>query len=324
MQEEYGGIIPLERFMREALHHPEFGYYSSNIREVGGGGDFSTSATLDPNLARAIASWIVQRADSGWGTVPVIECGAGTGELARRVLRALPWKIRLRVRFMICETSPSLRRIQKKSLRFQGISWVSSVAEGLRITKGRALIYSNELVDAFPCRVFRRETNEWRELGVRIHEDGSLSEVSIGPPLREEWFSRLGDLPEGQRVERHDAFLSWLGEWKGLWKEGSMLTIDYGDVSPSLQLGSPSGTLRAYWKHRRITGMETYARFGCQDLTADVNFTDLTRWGDENGWVTEWLGSQDAFIDSRCHRKSSLGEAAKAFLVLEQSPRPSG
>jgi SAM-dependent MidA family methyltransferase len=311
----------LERFMKEALHHPEFGYYSSNIREVGGGGDFSTSATLDPNLARAIASWIVERASGWeWSTIPVIECGAGTGELARRVLSALPWKIRLRLRFIICETSPSLRRIQKKSLRFRGVIWVSSVAEGLRITKGRALIYSNELVDAFPCRVFRREANDWRELGVRIHEDGSLSEASFGPPVREEWFSRLGDLPEGQRIESHDAFRSWLGEWRRLWKEGSMLTIDYGDVAPSLQLGSPSGTLRAYWKHRRITGMETYARFGRQDLTADVNFTDLIRWGEDSGWTTEWLGSQAEFINSRCSSASRLGEAAKAFLVLEQSP----
>jgi SAM-dependent MidA family methyltransferase len=309
--------------MREALHHPEFGYYSSNISEVGSRGDFSTSATLDPNLARAIASWIVERAsDSGWGTIPVMECGAGTGELAQRVLRALPWKIRLRVRFVICETSPSLRSVQKKCLRFRGVTWVSSVAEGLQITKGRALIYSNELVDAFPCRVFRREEGEWKELGVRIHGDGSLSETSFGAPLREEWFSRLGDLPEGQRVERHDAFRSWLGEWKGLWKEGSMLTIDYGDVFPGLQLGAPSGTLRAYWKHRRITGIETYARFGRQDLTADVNFTDLIRWGDENDWATKWLGSQAEFIDSRCRSASTLGEAAKAFLVLEQSPRP--
>jgi SAM-dependent MidA family methyltransferase len=99
-----------------------------------------------------------------------------------------------------------------------------------------------------------------------------------------------------------------------------MLTIDYGDVAPSLQLGSPSGTLRAYWKHRRITGMETYARFGRQDLTADVNFTDLIRWGEDSGWTTEWLGSQAEFINSRCSSASRLGEAAKAFLVLEQSP----
>jgi SAM-dependent MidA family methyltransferase len=226
------------------------------------------------------------------------------------------------VRFVICETSPSLRKVQKKLLRFRGISWVSSVAEGLKITDGRALIYSNELVDAFPCRVFRREEREWMELGVRIHEDGSLSEVSFGPPLQEEWFSRLGDLPEGQRVERHDAFRSWVAEWSGYWKEGAMLTIDYGDVFPGLQLGAPSGTLRAYWKHRRIIGMETYARFGLQDLTADVNFTDLIRWGDENDWATKWLGSQAEFINSRCRSTSTLGEAAKAFLVLEQSPRP--
>jgi SAM-dependent MidA family methyltransferase len=305
--------------MREALFHPEFGYYSENVRTVGAGGDFSTSATLDPNLARAIARWIAERG-AGWGTIPVIECGAGTGELARRVLRALPWKTRLRVRYMICETSPSLKLAQRHTLRFRGVSWISSVSQGLHVSKGRALIFSNELADAFPCRVFINGEEGWGELGVRINAEGSLSEAPFGNTLHDDWFRTLSGLPPGHRVERHDSFHAWIKEWAALWKEGAMLTIDYGGITPELQHRSPCGTLRGYWKHRRITGMETYARFGLQDLTADVNFSDLIRLGDLLGWKTLRLSTQEEFVAARCASGSDLGEAAREFLVLEQTP----
>lgn len=319
VQQECGGVIPVERFMREALYHPEFGYYSATVRGVGVDGDFSTSATLDPNLARAIARWIEERG-SGWRTIPLIECGAGTGDLTRRVLQALPWRTRLRVRTMICESSPTLQRVQKRTLRFRGVSWVSSVSAGLEAAKGRALIFSNELADAFPCRVFLREESGWRELGVRIDDEGSLSETLFGETLCDPWFERFSGLRQGHRVERHDSFHAWLGEWSPLWREGAMLTIDYGGITPDLQRRSPAGTLRAYWKHRRITGMETYARFGLQDLTADVCFSDLIAHGKALGWNTGRLLTQKEFVEEHCKSPSNLGEAATEFLVLEQTP----
>lgn len=319
VQKECGGVIPVERYMKEALFHPEFGYYSSTVRNVGAGGDFSTSATLDPNLARAIALWIEERG-TGWPVIPVIECGAGTGELARRVLRNLPWRTRLRVRYMICETSPWLERLQQRTLRFHGVSWIPSVSAGLMDRKGLALIFSNELVDAFPCRVFVNAEKGWQELGVRINEEGSLSEATFGNAQEDDWFRTLASLPQGHRVERHDSFHAWIREWAHLWKEGAMLTIDYGGITPDLQRRYPRGTLRGYWKHRRITGMEAFARFGLQDLTADVNFSDLIRLGDALGWKTLGLSTQDEFVAAYCSAGSSIGEAAKEFFVIEQIP----
>ena len=59
--EQNGGAIPFERFMAEALYHPDFGYYTRHIRTVGGSrGDFATSATLSELLGEAIAAWIEQ------------------------------------------------------------------------------------------------------------------------------------------------------------------------------------------------------------------------------------------------------------------------
>ena len=53
-----GGWLSLEAFMQLALHHPQKGYYSSSIENIGQRGDFSTTPTLSPILAKAIvAHW---------------------------------------------------------------------------------------------------------------------------------------------------------------------------------------------------------------------------------------------------------------------------
>jgi SAM-dependent MidA family methyltransferase len=331
LQEECGGSIPFHRFMSEALHHPRFGYYGAHISDVGARGDFSTSATLSGHLGSAIAAWAVALArEQDWKRLPLIEIGAGSGDLARTVLRKLGWFRRLRSDYLIVESSPVLRARQKRLLRGLGVKWHDSVKSALAALGGRALIFSNELVDAFPCRLFEKTVEGWKELGVTISPDGGLSEYLIGNCLDDPWFSSLGLLPTGQRVERHDSYRPWLSSWAPSWREGALLTIDYGDEAPSLYERRPGGSLRAYWKHRRITGSEVYARLGKQDLTADVNFSDLIEWGRDLGWITRKLTSQREFLQTWNPAKSLLGEqygilespdgAGEAFKVLEQVP----
>lgn len=330
IQEDFGGVITFERFMQEALHHPVFGYYAQQIKDVGRTGDFSTSASLDPHLGKAIAQWIIARArELKWTNIPIIEVGAGNGMLARIILKHLGWRNRFRTDYMICETSPTLRKRQEKSLQWYRIRWIDNLEEGLKKTGGKALIFSNELVDAFPCRVFQKSEVHWRELGITIHPDGSLTEMLFAPLESDAWFQNFSTLPEGQRVERHDTYRSWLQQWGPQWIEGRLLTIDYGDRSTSLYAGSPKGSLRSYWKHQRYSGRDLYARFGKQDLTADVNFSDLIEWGKCLGWgerdfmtqrefLKQWIPKKD--LDRSSSRFLVPGDAGDAFKVLEQGP----
>jgi len=356
VQEECGGTIPFERFMQEALYHPRFGYYAANIKDVGREGDFSTSATLGDGLGAAIASWITIRSEKlKWRDIPVIEIGAGNGALAQSVLKHLPWRRHWRTDYMIHETSPILRERQKRNLRWRGVRWIDSLPQTLDQLQGRALIFSNELVDAFPCRLFMRSDDLWEELGVKILPNGSLSEVSLAKPSTLGSFATPASLtlpspiPMGQRVERHDSYHSWIRAWAPHWKSGSMLTIDYGDTKEKLYTRRPEGSLRAYWKHHRYTGRDLYARFGKQDLTADVNFSDLITWGKALGWETIQLTTQHDFMTefqrsgrvSPQSRRSSqpsfpsvtinpvsdtedTGDAGYAFKVLEQQPKSLG
>ncbi len=335
LQEESGGAVPFERWMREALYHPEFGYYTASIRGIGRGGDFTTWPLLHDSLARAVAAWaLAHRPSRRWH---VIEVGAGNGAFAEGVLKAIGWWNR--PQYHIVDVSPVLRAQQQARLKAKAV-WHDSVQEALAACAGEALIFSNELVDAFPCRVFQRQGGDWKELALRI-EGGSVEEVWIGaatnhgPPRQGVPARAAGglagsvvfdhDWPEGQRVEVQESFAGWLREWMPSWKSGRMLTMDYGDFCPALYERRPRGSLRAYQHHQRIEGPEAFKGFGMRDLTVDVNFSDVIRWTEAAGLRTGRCVSLAEFVASFpsdgdvLRALQSPGGAGEAFKVLDQA-----
>lgn len=271
--------ITFEAFMRAALYHPARGYYARNIRAVGGArGDFTTVPMhCGDVLARAIARWAAE-AMRRTGCRDLVEIGPGEGALTREVLRHLPWTNRLRTRVHLVETSPILAGRQR-ALLGRRANWHPDPASAMRACGGRAIVFTNELVDAFPVRVFRNSAAEWRELALEVDPTGRVvRERFIDVDVLPDSSAFEFDHPEGQRVEIHDAYRTWLADWLPLWSAGEMLTIDYGNVAKSLYHRRPAGTLRGYLMHQRVTGPEIYQNVGMQDLTTDVNFTDLARW----------------------------------------------
>lgn len=339
---EEGGSVSVERFMEEALYHPRFGYYARWVGTVGRTGDFSTSATLHPILGEAIAAWAGRhrREVSARGKWHLVELGGGTGELAEGVLRALGWWGRRGLRYHLVEISAPLREQQQRRLGTGGVvRWHDTMESALAATAGgRALIFSNEFVDAFPCVQLVREKDamDWREVRVAWPEGqahpGEVTAAWTGPlPCAAK------GVPAGrrQRVEVHLSYHRWLAGWVGGWRAGRMLTIDYGDILPNLYARQPHGTLRAYCRHQRFTGEEVYRRFGQQDLTADVNFTDLQTWGKEASLATGGYLTQGEFLtrwlpakrlakwkshDAKAAFLLDPDGAGDAFKVLEQIP----
>src|SRR6187431_2187292 len=89
--------IPFEKFMADALHDPQHGYYARRITGVGRRGDFTTAPMLSDSPARAIAAWAA-RALRETGCRNLIEIGPGEGRLAAGVLKHLPWHVRWKTR----------------------------------------------------------------------------------------------------------------------------------------------------------------------------------------------------------------------------------
>jgi SAM-dependent MidA family methyltransferase len=327
----HGGSLPVARFMREALYHPEHGYYGRHIRTVGRGGDFSTTPTLHAALGRGIAAWALgcREGIGRQGRWHLVEIGAGDGTLAGAVLDALGFWARRRVVYHIVEASPPLRERQEERLRGRPVVWYADVAAALDASSGRALLVSNELADAFPAAVYRWSGSEWREVCLsladrRIVEVDGAPHGGTGAIGGETWSTALGrrhPFAVGQRVEVAFAWREWLAGWVGCWTEGRMLTIDYGDTFPALYHRRPDGTLRAYLHHERLTGPEVYARFGRQDLTADVNFSDLQAWGEALGLETISLRTLGDFL---LEHEPKLAREAAGDVMLARLLNPDG
>jgi SAM-dependent MidA family methyltransferase len=338
---ENRGFIPFERFMEAALYHPQYGYYTQNVSGIGGReADFTTSPSLHPVFGLALRRWIehMRQKLELEPPVHVIEIGGGSGALAQNVLKAFGMMGRGRVRYHIVEVSEPLRQLQKQRLRNRRVRWWTSPDDALEASNGKALIISNEVVDAFPCVLlqYRQDPGEWLEVGLQRHDDGSLTEDLRDPPwprLRGAYPSILDvvERRDGQRVEIHVAYEAWQRKWLPLLERGALLTIDYGETVEKLYPRRLQGSVRAYYKHQRLTGPDVYKRFGKQDLTADVNFTDLKNWGSTAGLRNHSLVTQADFlnravpdVEKRAEKDPALQAilhpdgAGTAFKVLDQ------
>lgn len=308
--------------MRRALYDPERGYYARSITGVGRRGDFTTAPMLSEAPARAIAAWAA-KALRATACRDLVEIGPGEGHLAAAVMRHLPRHVRLRTRLHLVETSARLALLQRRLLGGRA-RWHTTPAAALAACAGKAVIFSNELVDAFPARRFRHTPDGWRELAVCRAADGTVRESLLPPgPLPESSSFATGH-PPGQTIEVHDAYHRWLAGWLPQWRAGRLLTIDYGNTADTLYHRRPQGTLRGYLLQQRLEGPAVYQNPGRQDLTADVNFTDLI------DWSAPWTGTprllplaaflQDA-ADPANPADAALTDscgAGEAFLVLEQ------
>lgn len=300
-----------------ALHDPRRGYYARRIQAVGRGGDFTTTPMLTPALGKAVAAW-ASNALRESGCRDLIELGPGEGALAAAVLVGIPWLQRLRLRLHLVERSAPLREKQQARLGSK-VLWHDSIESALAACGGRACIYSNEFADAFPVRRLRKDAQD------------TWSELHLNPA--EEWLP-CSDLPDssvftqpytpGQVVEVAEAYHHWLVAWLPSWQAGRMLTIDYGSPVASLYHRRPRGSIRAYFMQQRLEGPAIYENPGRQDLTADMNFTDLQHWAKPYAETVKLISQRDFLLPyastaqaADAHATDPDG-AGSAFLVLDQ------
>jgi SAM-dependent MidA family methyltransferase len=219
----------------------------------------------------------------------------------------------------LVESSAILRNHQKHTLGKRA-SYHPEIDQALEACEGNAVIFSNELVDAFPVRWFQQSTDGWMEIALD-HSEQPPREILIPPTSLPESSIFQRDFPPSQRVEVHASYHQWLKSWLPLWRRGEMLTIDYGNTAEALYHRQPAGSLRGYFLQQRLEGLAIYQHPGLQDLTADVNFTDLIE------WAKPWLHHQKPenfadFIRPFCNDQDArILAASEYFMALRQSPK---
>ena len=315
-------LIRFDDFMQHALHHPETGYYASSIQTVGASGDFSTTATLSNVLGKAIAQSATEWSRKNKTLLNLIEVGGGDGSLAESIIKSIPFYKRWKLHYHIVDSSiPLTEKQQQKNKLSNRVTWNSEMKAALAKCKGTAFIFSNELVDAFPVRVFKKSDAHWNELYLHNQTEHFLP---CSDTLPESSALEHSTHYTGQRIEIHQSYREWMQQWLPSWKCGELLTIDYGDTHPKVYFRMPQGTLRAYSHHQRLTDVAVYQNPGKQDITADVNFTDLIEWGKQDGLETTSLMTQRDYLTP--HISSSPEDrflihpdgAGTAFKVLRQ------
>jgi SAM-dependent MidA family methyltransferase len=302
------GVIPFARFMELALYCPETGYYEKNRDNVGRAGDFITSVSVGSLfgelLAFQFADWLEELRVANH-ELRIVEAGAHDGKLAADILNWLEHfrpELFLEMEYCILEPSANRQVWQQKHLeRFlPRIKWFADF-ENLKLktqnSKFHGVIFSNELLDAFPVRRFGWDGKEkkWFEWGVAL-AGGKF----IWEKIRNSEFGIRNSeletvLPDDYIVEDSPAAENWWRDAAGILQRGKLLAIDYGFTAE--EQFSPSrlnGTLRAYHRHR--VSDDLLAHPGEQDLTAHVNFSAVQKAGEEAGLKTDWFCSQPQFL----------------------------
>jgi SAM-dependent MidA family methyltransferase len=313
-----GGKISFERFMELALSHPTHGYYTRYISAVGSSGDFATALTIGYALVRSIANWVrVEARHMALPKLNIIEMGGGGGHLAREIFRTFsPWD---QIRYQIVEISESLQKSQEKALHGRKIRWQTTIEAALDAADGQAIVLANEFVDAFPCKRFELTIEGWREIILSL--DGDVWREQLDPGSSEIVESSIFSIrwPIGQRVETHGSYRRWLENAARHLVRGALLAIDYGGLPAEIYRRKPGGTVRAFYRHERLEGMQVYLRPGHQDLTADINFLDLRNWGEALGLITVDFANQAEFIRRWDHPRRKRYSLADTYLSDESA-----
>lgn len=325
-----GGRLRFDRFMELALLHPVHGYYTRRIRGIGKSGDFSTSTTLSAALGKAVFRWLMAEAKYlGMDPLTIIEPGIGTGALAKVILSQMqPWS---RVRYFGVDLRPESAVLDKSVSKQRRFHLFESMEAALQEAHGKAVIISNEFVDAFPCRRLVRLETGWADIYLQYENDQWRQELSPAPISFPSSALDVG-FGVGQTIEVHESFREWLANVSGQLDAGAILTIDYGGRAEGIYYRRPNGTVRGYFQQQRIEGIEIFSRPGYQDLTADVNFVDLQVWGDsvalktvdyltQREFVGRWNPSALKRADAAAKFTLKEDGAGTAFKVLHQRKR---
>jgi SAM-dependent MidA family methyltransferase len=318
------GAISFARFMELALYCPDCGYYEKEKDNVGRGGDFFTSVSVGGLFGELLAFQFGEWAEA-WKTeggsrtseARIVEAGAHDGRLAKDILASLRgrWEeIFDRLEYYILEPSERRREWQRKTLEdFTGsVRWARDIPElAATLESSRAIIFSNELLDAMPVRRlgWDAKAGKWFEWGVTLEGKQFVwcrmpvtDEHVLGFTFDASDFQKLLEvLPDGFTTEISPAAEAWWREAAGVLKEGKLLAIDYGMRAEEFFAPErKTGTLRAY--HRHHLGRDILANPGEQDITAHVNFTAVQNVGEAAGLKTEAFVSQAKFLTQIAER----------------------
>jgi SAM-dependent MidA family methyltransferase len=307
------GVISFASFMELALYCPETGYYETKKDNIGRQGDFITSISsgrlFGQLLAFQFADWLAALPAAARGAdarLRLVEAGAHDGQLARDILDWLQTNrpgLLDQMDYVIIEPSPRRHAWQQETLKpfAARVRWFPQLNHPA-LERCRGIIFSNELLDAFPVHRFGWDAAKkaWFEWGVaQADSGGNFCWARMEPPIPALPGLCPAELepvlPDQFILETSPAAEKWWREAAATLLQGRLLAIDYGHPADErFSPARPQGTLRAYRRHQ--LARDLLADPGRQDLTAHVDFGAIQAVGEAAGLRTETFSSQPQFL----------------------------
>ncbi len=308
------GPLTFAEYMRMALYEPGYGYYVSGPSRMGWEGDYFTSSDISQLFAHCLGRQLLQFWEKLKRPHPfrVLEQGAGRGQLSEGIRT---W----------AETESAAfgqaLSYQTSDIRYGQNSLVNSAQETFHV------LFSNELVDAFPVHLIEVHEGNLYEVYVDVH-DNHLNEI-LAPLSEPELLAVLerahvpwSTFPTGWRAEINLDAAHWMEQSLQLLRpHGFLLTIDYGDKARKLYIRDRRrGTLLCYYQHQ---ANELPLRLpGEQDITAHVNFSTLIEKGRELGLRLHRYTAQSRWLED-CGLSAELASRRTREFAMADSARGS-
>ena len=296
------GPISFYEWMKSALYDEREGYYSTARVRQGRGGDYRTAPETSPLFAATFAGYFA-RLFAELGSPPqftIVEAGAGTGDFAQGVLATLKLEhpqVFDRTRYVVDELSlPSRERCALRLAAFGDHVSVrrSSNYEADAIT---GVIFSNELIDAFPVNRVVMRQGRLRQLFVGLDRSQFVwRERELEKPIAA-YCDRIDlNLREGQIFEINLEAEAFIARAAASLERGQVVTVDYGAERTELLnlLERPQGTLRAFRSHQFVD--DVLASPGEQDLTTTIDWTQIREAGKRCGLRTVQFEQLNKFL----------------------------
>jgi SAM-dependent MidA family methyltransferase len=309
------GPISFYEWMKTALYDEHEGYYSVDRVRQGRAGDYRTAPETSPLFAATFADYFAKLHDELGSPeqFTIVEVGAGSGDFAHGVLTGLQTEhaeVFAATNYVIEEISEASRaRCAERLAEFSDRVNVRSptVREGNALDPAlpdarasdtiTGVIFSNELIDAFPVHRVVMRDGRLRQLFVGVDNSQFMwIESDLEEPIAD-YCKRIDlNLREGQIAEINLDAESFITAAAASLEHGYVVTVDYGAERDELH-NSPErmqGTLRAFRSHQFVDDL--LADPGQQDLTATIDWTQIKEAGERAGLRTRLFEGLDQFM----------------------------
>ena len=284
-------IIPIDKFIANALYDKNYGYYSKKI-PFGKKGDFITAPEISSLFSEILAIWVVTLWEhlNKPKVFNIVELGPGSGQMNLiliKVFKKFPDFFNS-INIFLYEKSIRLKKLQKKNLFGKKVKWIDNFNN---IKGGPVIFLGNEFFDAIPIKQYKQVHKILYERYVKLENNGEikilLRKTNLKTKKELKKFNLINnqsfvEFPK-QGIKELDLITSAIKKLNG-----GLLLIDYG----FLKQGS-GNTLQSVKNHKKNM---LFKNIGDADITSLVNFNLLKTYFKSKNIRTNNVVTQEFFL----------------------------